>query len=125
MSKPLGISQLDILRGKKITPGWYPALMKKVEDTTASTGAEGWIVSFTILGDGEFKGVPIDARFYENAPGFAAPLIAALQGKKIDEVVGNWTLDNGIGKSVMIYVQNGTYNGRNTNNITDFRPTGS
>lgn len=125
MSKPLSISQIDILRSKIITPGWYPATLTKVEDTTAKTsGADGWIVTFVIDKEGEFKGVPVDARFYESAPGFAAPLVAALSGKKQADA-GNYTLENGVGKKLVIYVVNGKYNNRLTNNIEDFKPLGS
>jgi len=124
MSKPLTVSQGDILRGKIVTPGWYPAVMKAVEDVTSkSTGVEGWKVTFVIEGNSAFKDVPVDTRFWENAPGFTAPLIAVLTGKPQAES-GNYSLDNGVGKRMMIYVSNGLFNGRKTNQIDDFKPIG-
>lgn len=119
-------TQQDLLRGKKVVPGWYPMFVRDVEDVTAkSSGVLGvnvhLIVDKATGSQAQFNGMPLDFRVWENAPGFAAPLAAALLGRKVE---ADEPLDfaNAVGKYVMGYVENGTFNSRPTNNVVDFKP---
>jgi hypothetical protein len=124
MAKPLTVGKTDLLRSKLVQPGWYPATIKSVTDAVSkTTGVEGWNVEF-IINKAPYDGVPITGRYWENAPGFSAPLIAAITGKPVDPEGGTFDLEKGVGKQIMIYVVNGIYNNRKNNQVEDYKPMG-
>jgi hypothetical protein len=71
-----------------------------------------------------FEGVPVDGLFSEKAPGFAAPLMAALLGRPVNPEGEDVDFEMGIGKEVLIYVINDKYMGRMTNKIEDYKAMG-
>jgi hypothetical protein len=120
MPNPFKIGKTDLLRSKTVTPGWYPAVVKSVEDKTASTGVPGKVIELIIEG-GPFDGVPLTARFWENAAGFAAPFVYAITGKKVEDA-GEFMLENSVGKKVKVYVKNKEWQGKMGNEPVDFMP---
>jgi hypothetical protein len=124
MPSPFGVSKSDLLRSKTVTPGWYPARIKAVNQKAAKTdGSTNTIISF-IITKVPFEGVPVDGLFSEKAPGFAAPLMAALLGRPVNPEGEDVDFEMGIGKEVLIYVINDKYMGRMTNKIEDYKAMG-
>lgn len=118
----LTIKPEDILRGKKVDPTWYRCKVKGTSDVTASTGVAGTLIDLVITAPGRFLGVPLQTRFWENAPGFAVNYVEAF-GAKIDETKGiTVELSDTVGKDVDVYVKNDMYKGRMVNVAEDFRP---
>ena len=114
-----------MLRGKTVEPGWYKAFIKNVSQEPASTdGSTNTIIDFTIVEEGPFKDVPVRRWFSEKAPGFAVPFLVAC-GAKIGPDGGSFNMENCKGKTILIYIVNGMYNNRPTNNVEDFRPLGA
>ena len=121
MPMTFGVSKTDILRSKTVTPGWYPATLKSIDQKPAKTdGSINTIVHFIIDG-GPFDGVPVDSLFSEKAPGFAVPLMEALLGRKIKPEGEQVDFEKGIGSKIKIYVVNDKYMGRMTNKVEDYR----
>ena len=114
-------SEEDILRGTLVKPTWYPVEVSEVNDITASTGAQGTEITVKIL-DGQYKGVPVNIRYYENAPGFAKNFVSAL-GATI-KVGLEVNFDNKlVGKKLEAYIKNSKSNkGNDFNEIADWRP---
>lgn len=122
----LTIKPEDILRGKKVEPTWYRCKVVKAEETTASTGVAGTLIDLEIIKacqsqSTKFAGVPLQVRFWENAPGFAVGFVEAFGGK-IDETKGvTVEFADTVGKEVDVYVKNDLYKGRGVNVAEDFR----
>src|SRR5208337_4185624 len=111
MPNPFHIGKSDLLRSKTVKPGWYETLVKSVNDVTAkTTGVAGKSIELIIVG-GDFDSVPITARFWENAPGFAANFIWAITGKKLEDS-GDFVLELSVGKKIKTFVKNNEYKGR-------------
>lgn len=126
MPATFGVNKTDILRSKVVDPpGWYPAVLKAVNQKPAKTdGSINTICTFHIL-EGPYAGVPIDSLFSEKAPGFAVPLMEALLGRKINPEGEQVDFEKGIGTKIKIYVINDIYQGRKVNKIEDYRPLNS
>lgn len=112
----------DLLRGKKVDPGWYNVKVTGVKPYEAkSDGSQNWDVEMKIIG-GPFEGVPVKKTFNEKAPGFAIRFAAAF-GYKPSPDGGEIDLEKTVGRSLKIYIKNDMYNGRPTNKIEDYAPT--
>ena len=121
MPNPFSIGKSDLLRSKTEKPGWYETLIKSVSDVTAkSSGVAGKAIELVIVG-GEFADVPLTARFWENAPGFAANFIWAITGHKLVDG-GDFVLENAVGKKIKTFVKNKEFQGRMGNEASDFMP---
>ena len=121
MPNPFHIGKTDLLRSKVVKPGWYETVIKAVNDKQASTGVTGKIIDLVIT-SGEYADVPITARFWENAPGFAENFVWACTGKKVDPEGGDYVFENAVGKKIKTYIENKTYNGRLQNEPKDYMP---
>jgi len=122
-SIPFQITREDLLRGKTVTPGWYPLFIKSVEKGEAKTdGSMKVDVGFTVRQPGPFLDVPVGRTFSEKAPGFTVGFIEAVMKKKIDlEKGGTFDLALSQGKMVWGYIKNEMYQNRLVNRVEDFR----
>jgi hypothetical protein len=121
MPNPFHIGKSDLLRSKTVKPGWYETLVKSVTDVSAkSSGVAGKSIELIIVGS-DFADVPLTARFWENAPGFAANFIWAITGKKVEDS-GYFQLENAVGKKIKTFVKNKEWQGRVGNEASDFMP---
>lgn len=113
----------DALRGKPIKPGWYPAEIIKVEEKLAKTDqSQNVNVSWRILA-GEFKNHEVTRTFNEKAPGFLIEFLESFGAKLNKDQNTEVELgDNLVTKKQQIYIVNGEYNGKTTNNVESFRP---
>lgn len=121
---PFEITREDLLRGKVVSPGWYPLYIKSVEKGEAKTdGSMKVDVGFVIRADGPFKDVPVSRTFSEKAPGFTVSFIEAVSKRKIDpEKGGRFDLAMAQNKLVWGYIKNEMYQNRLVNRVEDFRP---
>lgn len=130
----------DFLREELVAPGWYPALIKKVEQVkskggTNAAGEEKPVVDMLkamfVITDGpdHVKGKAQWQNYPENIPGFMCDLLEQGFGAIIDRKKGfdeDITPQKLEGKKVDIQIIRGQYNGKPTNNIGGYRPyTGS
>lgn len=115
----LNITDEDLLRGTLLKPGWYPVHINEVAETAAKTDGSTFWKMRSVIRAGENKGVPLDFGFSEKAPGFAIPFLKAITGH--DVKAGNANLALASGRDLDVYVTNGVYNGKPTNNVTDYR----
>lgn len=114
-------SEEDILRGTLVKPTWYPVEISEVNDITASTGVGGSEITVKIL-DGQFKGVPVNIRYYENAPGFSKNFVSALGATVKAGLEVNFD-SKLVGKRLEAYIKNSKSNkGNDFNEIADWRP---
>lgn len=117
----------DLLRGKVVTPAWYVVRIDAVGETLSKDGGstnypvEGTILSNADNGDGEFAGVPLDWNFNSKAIGFA---VGFLQSFGVDVKSGaRFDLANAAGKSLEVFVENDTWQGRMVNRVNHkYRP---
>ena len=115
------ITEEDLLRSKIVTPGWYKAVVKDINQEQAADGQSlNTIVDIIVTEDGEFKGVPLKRYFSEKAPGFSVTFFEAC-GAKI-AAGSSYAWEPCKGKTLQVYVINGEYRGRKTNVAEDFRP---
>jgi len=120
------LTQQDILQGKIVKPDWYHMKIQEINEKESKDGGstnypvEGIIVA-SENGDEEFAGVPIIWNFNSKAIGFVTGLLEALghsveAGQRID-------LDGLEGSEVLVYVENGEYEGRTVNRVNHkYRP---
>ena len=120
---PFSITREDLLRGKVVSPGWYPLFIKTVIKGEAKTdGSMKVDVTFVVTADGPFKDVPVPRTFSEKAPGFTVPFIEAVSKKKIDlDKGGTFDLAVAQGKKVWGYIKNEMYQNHLVNRVEDFR----
>jgi len=115
-------SEEDILRGTLVKPYWYAVEISSVEDITASTGVSGTEITVKILNDGPYKGIPVNIRYYENAPGFAKNFVSALGATVKAGLEVNFD-QKLVGKKLEAYIKNSKSNkGNDFNEIADWRP---
>jgi len=118
----LSISETDVLRGTILTPGWYTVNIQEVEERPSrGDGSIFWKMS-SIITEGEQKGVPVTFGFSEKAPSFAIPFVEAISGQPAS--AGDVDLNNAQGKNLEIYITNGLYNDKPTNEVKQYRPIG-
>ena len=111
----------DVKRGTILEPGWYPVhISEVVERPSKGDGSLFWKMR-TVVTSGESKGVPLDFGFSEKAPGFAIPFVKAITRQDVGP--GKVDLNSASGKDLEVYVTNGVYENRPTNNVTDYRPS--
>lgn len=116
----------DMLRGKAIDPGWYPAEIKEVKDTFAKKdNSLLTTIKAVIIGEKE-AGVALYLRFSEKAPGFTVPFVEALSGQKMGQEGGKVDITPAlVGRQLELYVQRGEYNGKPTNEVAAYAPMGT
>lgn len=119
-------TQEDLLRGTLVEPGWYPVEIYDVEDVTASSsGAAGTKIGFRLIGEGKFKGIPVERAFYESAVGFSKKFLEAL-GVKLAAGMQFDFDDKLKGKRLEVYIKNNVSNkGNSFNDVVDYRPLGN
>lgn len=127
------ISKSDLLRGETITPGWYEAIVEKVVVAAPKSGGDS--LNFTpfykipSLDNRELKGNP---PFNSQAMSNMAPFVAAIRKVNLKEVIDGLKADQGLdfdtdeatGAKIQIKIVNEPYNGRMTNKVDGFLPTG-
>jgi hypothetical protein len=119
----LNITPEDLLKGKLVAPGWYPALIKNVEEKPSKgDGSTNWNLEFKILEGTEFSGVPVYRTFNEKGAGFAQNFVLACGGKF--EKGKSFELDfhKTVGTKLKIYITNALYEGKMKNQVEDFQP---
>lgn len=112
-------SQEDILRGKLVTPGWYPMLVKSFSEEQAGTDGSALYVYSIVIDGGPFDKVPVRFQISEKALGMGTELIEAC-GFEVKAGVPI-ELDKMVGKKVEGFVQRGEFKGRGKNEIVSFR----
>ena len=112
----------DLKKGTLVDPGWYPAVIKNVEEKPSKTdGSQNWNLEFKIEGDSKFNGVPVYRTFNEKGAGFAKNFVTA-GGGVIDEKKGfEVDFQRTVGTKLNIYVKNRLYEGNMRNEVADFR----
>jgi hypothetical protein len=123
MGMTFNVTAEDILKSKIVDPpGWQHSVIADVQDAQAKTGVSGVLVSYRIV-DGPNKGIIVDDRFWENAPGFIVNLAEALAGKKADGPMAfAATKEKLVGNYVDIEVKRGEFNNRPKNEIVGYKP---
>jgi hypothetical protein len=119
----LKITREDLLRSKVVAPEWYPTEITKVDEhPSKAADSINWDVTLKILAPPECEGVTIIRTFNEKAPGFAVNFLKAC-GAKIDEATGGeFDMQAAVGRKVLTYVKNETWQGTMRNKAEDFRP---
>lgn len=130
----------DFLKDELLAPGWYPCVIKKVEQVKSKGGTNAagepkpivdMLKAMFVVTDGpeHAKGKVQWTNYPENIPGLLIDLLEQGFGAPVDRKKG---FDEDItpakleGKKVDIQIIRGTYNGKPTNNIGGYRPyTGS
>lgn len=118
----------DLRKGEAVSPGWYPAVISKYEETVTKGSAEkpsdgslNAIFYFTVL-DGEAKGKELRKYFNEKALGFGKNLwnvIFSFDKVKGGELTSEM-FNSAVGKKLMVYIKRDA--GGKYDNIEDFRP---
>jgi len=120
------ISREDLLRSKKVTPGWYLAVVKSAILGPGKNDPSSNTITFElVIKDGtnkEFIGVPIPFWVSEKAVGMGTPFLEAVTGKKLPDDGANPDWELCVGREVKVYIKNDTWNGRATNKCEDFAP---
>ena len=120
---PFQITREDLLRGRTVSPGWYPFIVKNAEKGEAKTDGSMKVDVELVVLEGPFKDIPISRTFSEKAPGFAVNYLESIMHKKIDpDKGGQFDFSATVGKKVWGYVKNDTYQNRLVNRVEDFRP---
>jgi hypothetical protein len=115
----------DLAKGQLVSPGWAPTELISAEDTTDKNGAGLCVVRGRIIGGKEEdKGAILRTNFSEKAPGFLKNFVEALAPGTKFEANKDYdiTTANVRGKKMEWYIERGSYNGRPTNNVVDYRP---
>lgn len=121
MPARFSITREDQLRSKTVTPGWYPCVIKSVEQKAAKTdGSTNTNVKFVVAG-GPFDGVPVERVFSEKAPGFAISFIEAILGRKIKPEGEDFDFEMAAGKKLSVYIKTEMYQNRPINRAEDFQ----
>jgi hypothetical protein len=112
--------ETDFLRGKIVAPNWYVVRVDNCEEKLSKDGGStNYVMEGTIMqgadGSHDYDGVPIVWNFNSKAKGF---IIGYLQALGVDPKPGQGiNLEASIGKTLQIYVENKTYEGRILNNV--------
>jgi len=111
----------DLLRGKVVEPAWYLVNIDNVGEGPSKDGGstnypvEGTIIKNADNGSEDFKGVPLDWMFNSKAIGFAVGFLASFG---VDVKAGaRFDLANAAGKTIEVFVENDTWNGRMVNRV--------
>jgi hypothetical protein len=114
------LTEKDILQGKVVNPDWYRMRIDSVgEKLSKDGGSTNYPVDGVIIesenGDKEFAGVPITWNFNSKAIGFVTGLFEALgESVSAGERIQLEALE---GREVLVFVENGEYEGRTVNRI--------
>lgn len=123
----VGFDEQDFLRGKLVQPAWYLMRIDEVGEKPSKDGGstnytvEGTIIKNAQDGTEEYAGVPIIWNFNSKAKGF---IIGFLQSLGVDLKPGmRVELAAAVNKTLQVYVDNKTYEGRLLNNVSHkYRP---
>lgn len=125
MATKIRITRTDVLKNKIVAAGWYPCLVKDIEEKAAkSDGSQNWFIKLEIKGGPhkEFVGVESDRVFNEKAAGFSVKYFQAF-GINVGDEGGDFDFQRTKGKMVMAYWKPGKDdNGNTVNRVEDFRP---
>lgn len=121
------IGREDVLRGKTLEPGWYPVTVKATSEEVSKGGdSTNYLVDLVVDAPEAIAGTPLRVYFNEKAIGRAIPFVNAC-GASIDENTVksdnpvSIDLEKTVGKKIMAYVNNDTYEGRTVNRVEDFK----
>lgn len=113
----------DFLAGKVIKPGLYHILVKNVTTKPAKTDQSAvHNIQCKVVQPGDYFGVPVTDYISEKAEGTAIPFVRACLNGTEPKAGENYELANGIGQVIRAQISNNLYNGKVTNNITDYLP---
>ena len=123
-------SKKDLMAGKVYEPAWYRV---RLDDFSASPSknlenpSTNFEYSATILfnadtGDKKYEEHPITLRFNSRAMGFVKGFLVAL-GIPEEEITEDKRFDfkAALGKTLDVMIENGTYEGRLTNQVDKYR----
>lgn len=117
----VGFDEKDFLRGKIVAPAWYLMEITEVNEKLSANGestnypVEGTIINNDDDGSTDYAGVPIIWNFNSKARGF---IIGFLQSMGQDVKPGmRVELGAAVGRRVVVYVENKTYEGRILNAV--------
>lgn len=123
----ISFTDKDMLRGTVVEPAWYVMYISAVGEAPSKDGGstnypvEGVIVKNADSGDEKYKDVPIDWNFNSKAIGFARGFLESFNVKV--EANKRFDLANAAGKTLEVFVENGTYDGRIVNRVNHkYRP---
>ena len=116
------ITREALLRGKIVTPDWYPCEIVSVDEHLSKAGDSiNWDVDHKIL-DGPFKDVVVRRVFNEKAPGFAIDFLKAFDVEIDEEVGGEFDMHAAKGKKCMVEIKTEMYLNRPKNVVNSYRP---
>lgn len=120
------LSRKDVMGGKIYPPSWYRVRFDEVitePSKNVEVPSTNIVYSCTILfdadsGDKQFADHPLTIRFNSRALGFTKGLLIAL-GVPEDSITEDTRFDfkNALNKEVDVFVENGLYEGRPTNQV--------
>jgi len=121
MSTLISFTERELLRGKVVEPSWYRMRIESVGEAPSkdqgSTNypVEGIIEFNADNGNKDFAGVPVSWNFNSKAMSFAVGFFESL-GQKVEPGV-RLDLKGAEGKSLDVYVENDTWQGRVINRV--------
>jgi hypothetical protein len=120
----LKMTPADILKGKLLDAGWYPAKVVKVDEDwtpTADKQSMNTKIVFEILGTG---GKEIEVIINSKGIGFASNMIAAARGSELKLELQDIDTAELLGKELDVQLIQDAYNGRMSNKISSYLPKG-
>lgn len=125
------LTKQDFMRGRSITPNWYPVTVVKFEAKHPKTGTDSMNYVYTVRFP-TIDNFEIDHTFNTKALGFMCPFVAALRGQPVNEIMKSmedgtmdFDTDEAIGKPLQAKVINETFEGRLINKIDGWLPHGA
>lgn len=113
----------DVARTKVVDAKiWLPFEVTKYQEKPSKDGTSiNHVVDFKAIGDEDHKGMLLTAYFSEKAPGMAFGFLNAM-GVEIDKAGGTVDFNAFVGRQVLICVEPRDFEGRQVNNIVEYRP---
>lgn len=126
MSIKWNITKEALAKRKLVAPGWYPSRIVKYEERPAKDKeSTNVVLTFRIIGDSEFAGAEKQMFYNEKYPDMMGPLLVAIEPNCVAEdgsVSANLSESALTNKECMIHWERGEYNGKPTNEITEYMP---
>lgn len=119
MGTKLTVSKDDVNAGKLLTPGWFKCGVTGYEEKASKGDASlNRNLQFNVS-EGPDEGVRLRTTFNEKYSPLLGDFITAVGGEFKE---GNtYDLEDAKGKTILVHVKRGEYNGRPTNEIDGFR----
>lgn len=114
------LADSDMNMGKVVEPGWYTVTIDSITEAPSKDGGStNYPVEATIIknaenGSEEFKGLKLKWNFNSKAIGFAVGFLSSFG---VEVKPGRWELNNAVGKSLDVFVENGEWQGRIVNRV--------